>query len=214
MEKKRTAAAARLSLSRAERDALDAHLADHAVPSTDTVAADAGASQSGAIGGAKLSAQALQAELRRLDAVPARQNMRAWRSRLPMSEHSDALHAAVDASAVSLVRGEPGCGKSTQTPQLLLERAAERGEPFNMVVAQPRRLAAVALAERVAAEVGDDAGAGGLVGYAVRGESQKGPRTVIQFVTTGVLLRMLERGAAALGGLTHLVLDEVQSVER
>jgi hypothetical protein len=58
-------------------------------------------------------------------------------------------------------------------------------------VCQPRRIAAVGLASRVAAELGDPAGVGGLCGYSVRLDSKVSDATRLMFVTTGVLLRRL-----------------------
>lgn len=55
-----------------------------------------------------------------------------------------------------VVKGEPGCGKSTQVPQYILEEwaktAATSGSPCRIVVSQPRRIAAISLAARVANE--------------------------------------------------------------
>ena len=115
-----------------------------------------------------------------------------------MHEHRARALEIVSAHAVTLLRGATGCGKSTQLPQQLLDTS----EPRFVLVVQPRRLAAVALAERVASELGEQK----LVGYSIRGESRKGSH--VEFCTTGVLLRRLE-GGDSLGGVTHLVLDEV-----
>ena len=79
---------------------------------------------------------------------------------LPAYRHREELLATVRAARVTLVRGATGCGKSTQLPRLLLLEAAAAGTPCAIVVAQPRRLAAMALAERVASELGE--GVGGL----------------------------------------------------
>ena len=87
---------------------------------------------------------------------------------LPAYRHREELLATVRAARVTLVRGATGCGKSTQLPRLLLLEAATAGTPCAIVVAQPRRLAAMALAERVASELGE--GVGGVCGYRVRGE--------------------------------------------
>ena len=129
------------------------------------------------------------------------------RRKLPAYEHRETLMAMLNEHQVGLVLGAAGCGKSTQVPQLILADAAARGAPCRLLVAQPRRLAATALAERVSAEMCD--GVGGACGYVIRGETKRGGNTVITFVTTGVLLRMLEDGPRALDGVTHVVVDEV-----
>jgi ATP-dependent RNA helicase DHX57 len=78
-------------------------------------------------------------------------------------------------------------------PQYLLESAVSAGcgGSTNIIVCQPRRIAAVGLATRVSAELGDPAGVGGLCGYSVRLDSKVSASTRLMFVTTGVLLRRL-----------------------
>ncbi len=73
-------------------------------------------------------------------------------------------------------------------PQFLLEEAvaAGRGAQAAIVVAQPRRVSAISLAQRVAEERGE--ALGDVVGYAVRGNSRRSRHTRILFCTTGVLL--------------------------
>lgn len=60
----------------------------------------------------------------------------------------------VNSSRVVVIKGEPGCGKSTQVPQYIIEWYAERGvaTDCNIVVTQPRRISAMALADRVSFE--------------------------------------------------------------
>lgn len=76
-----------------------------------------------------------------------------------------------------------------QVPQFVLEDCIARGEggACNVVVTQPRRLAAIAVAERVAAERGE--AVGGTAGYAIRLDAKRGPQTRLLFCTTGLLLR-------------------------
>lgn len=101
-----------------------------------------------------------------------------------------------------VVTGETGCGKTTQVPQFLAE--CDRG--CRIVVAQPRRLAAVGVASRVADEmavpIGDE------VGYMVRGDSQASKLTRLVFCTYGVLLRRLQADPL-LDAIDYVVLDEV-----
>jgi hypothetical protein len=147
----------------------------------------------------------LLSEQQRLDSSPdeARRRLPAYGARAELLE-------ALRKSRVVVVSGETGCGKSTQVPQYLLEDmcAAGRGGECSIVVTQPRRIAAIALAERVASERGGGK-AGGVVGYAVRLES-KVTRDVTRllFCTTGVLLQRL-RTDPTLRELSHVVIDEV-----
>ena len=90
--------------------------------------------------------------------------MDAIRERLPAHAFRARILDAVRANRVVVVAGATGCGKSTQIPQFLLEDAAAR-----VVVTQPRRVAAVSLAERVHGERAERVALGeGSVGYSVR----------------------------------------------
>ncbi|CAK9152113.1 unnamed protein product [Ilex paraguariensis] len=109
---------------------------------------------------------------------------------------------------VVVVSGETGCGKTTQLPQYILESEidAARGAACNIICTQPRRISAMAVAERVAAERGEKLGES--VGYKVRLEGMKGRDTRLLFCTTGILLRRLlvDRN---LKGVTHVIVDEI-----
>ena len=97
-----------------------------------------------------------------------------------------------------------------QIPQFILEDAIARGAGgrTRIVVTQPRRIAAIGVASRVAAERCEPLGApGGAVGYQIRGEKRAHPGTALLFTTTGVLLRRLAQGG--LGHTTHVIVDEV-----
>src|SRR5574338_1038044 len=107
---------------------------------------------------------------------------------LPIYELEERLVAAVRAQGRLIVQAPTGSGKSTQIPQMLLRHGllGGRGE---VVVLQPRRLAARLLAKRVAEEAGTALGEG--VGYQIRLESRVSDRTRIRFVTEGILLRQM-----------------------
>lgn len=81
-----------------------------------------------------------------------------------------------------------GSGKSTRVPLWL----ADEGPGGRVLVVEPRRVACRALADRVAATLGE--APGGQVGYAVRDERRASERTRILFATPGVALRMLRGG--------------------
>lgn len=101
-----------------------------------------------------------------------------------------------------VLEAPPGAGKTTRVPLSLSEVAAIRGE---ILVSEPRRLAARMAAQRVANELGERVGE--RIGYRVRFEEAVGPRTRVVYATEGVLLRRLlqEPDLASVGAV---VLDE------
>lgn len=117
------------------------------------------------------------------------------------------LMNALDSHQVALVTGATGSGKSTQIPQLLLEELRARGHVTgNIVVIEPRRLAATSLARRVAEERGEEIGES--VGYAVRFEQVLPKHSGITFMTSGVFLKVVQ-GDPQLGEYSHIIVDEV-----
>lgn len=130
------------------------------------------------------------------------------RANLPASGSREEVTRAVNKASVVILSGETGCGKSTQVPQFVLEAeiAAGRGGQTNIIVTQPRRISAIGLAERVAAERCEKCG--DVVGYSVRLESKQSARTRLLFCTTGILLRRL-LSDPLLENTTHVILDEV-----
>mmetsp|Transcript_19169 Transcript_19169/g.45715 ORF Transcript_19169/g.45715 Transcript_19169/m.45715 type:complete len:1156 (-) Transcript_19169:153-3620(-) len=142
---------------------------------------------------------------------PQMRDMGAARQRLPVAEHAAHIVELCNRHQVVLVAGETGCGKSTQVPQFLLEGAWAAGRSIRCVCTQPRRISAVSVAERVAAEMGE--GIGCNVGYSIRLESRGGPDASLLFCTNGVLLRMLTQGDG-LEGITHIIVDEVHERDR
>ncbi|OAY75283.1 ATP-dependent RNA helicase DHX36 [Ananas comosus] len=136
------------------------------------------------------------------------QKMLEFRRSLPAFKEREALLEAVSQNQVIVVSGETGCGKTTQLPQYILESEidAARGATCSIICTQPRRISAMAVSERVAAERGEKLGES--VGYKVRLEGMKGRDTRLLFCTTGILLRRLlvDRN---LKGVTHVVVDEI-----
>lgn len=136
------------------------------------------------------------------------ESRRRQRAALPAAKAKAEFLSLARRSQVVLVSGETGCGKTTQIPQFLLEEWEEGAGPdeFRVLVTQPRRIAAVGVAQRVADERCERVGMG--VGYKIRGESKAGADTRLLFCTTGLLLRRMQ-GDPHLDELTHLVVDEV-----
>ena len=105
-------------------------------------------------------------------------------SELPITAHVDEIAEALRRHQVLIVCGDTGSGKTTQLPKIALE--AGRGSRGLIGCTQPRRLAAIAMARRVAEEFGQDAGR--FVGYQHRFESRLAQDTVVKFMTDGILL--------------------------
>ncbi|MFS7919697.1 putative RNA helicase [Helianthus anomalus] len=134
------------------------------------------------------------------------------RATLPIAElKGDILHRLKD-NDVLVICGETGCGKTTQVPQFILDDMIEQGHGgiCNIVCTQPRRIAAISVAERVADERCESSPGSkdSLVGYQVRLDSARTERTKLLFCTTGILLRMIV-GNKSFADITHVIVDEV-----
>ncbi|MFF8385365.1 ATP-dependent helicase HrpB [Streptomyces kanasensis] len=120
-------------------------------------------------------------------------------SALPVRTALPALERALDGHGAAVLCAPPGTGKTTLVPLALAGRGAR------VVVAEPRRIAARAAARRMAWLLGEPVG--GRVGFTVRGERVVSRGTVVEVVTTGVLLQRLQRDQE-LAGVDVVVLDE------
>ncbi len=124
-------------------------------------------------------------------------------SDLPVRELRGAIASALRQGNRLILDAPTGSGKSTQVPQILLEEGlCESGE---IVILQPRRLAARMLAKRVARERGGDLGE--EVGYQIRFDRVVSSRTRIRFVTEGILLRQIMENPD-LPGVAAILFDE------
>jgi ATP-dependent helicase HrpB len=120
--------------------------------------------------------------------------------KLPIDELLPRVVAELAGGSNLVIEAPPGAGKTTRVPPALL--SVVRGE---ILVLEPRRLAARMAARRVADELGEKLGE--TVGYQVRFEDVGGPRTRLRFLTEGVLTRRL-LSDPALKGVGAVILDE------
>ncbi|CAH0552038.1 unnamed protein product [Brassicogethes aeneus] len=130
--------------------------------------------------------------------------------KLPISKYKDDFIKLLKNNNVIVLKGEPGCGKSTRIPQYVLEAWAKEdglnGKPCRIAVTQPRRIAAITLAERVSQERNEALGT--IVGYHVRLKNNFSEATGrVLYCTTGILLRRLQSDPT-LSSFTHVLLDE------
>ena len=107
---------------------------------------------------------------------------------LPVAREAATLIALIRKHPVVILAGETGSGKTTQLPKLCL--AAGRGSAGLIGCTQPRRIAARAVARRVAEEL--QVPMGGAVGYQVRFTENVGDDTYIKFMTDGILLAEIQ----------------------
>ncbi|HJP98947.1 MAG TPA: ATP-dependent RNA helicase HrpA, partial [Rhodanobacteraceae bacterium] len=141
------------------------------------------------------SAEALRALAREIAASASAREARAATvppitldASLPIAQRADEITRLIREHQVLVIAGETGSGKTTQLPKLCL--AAGRGVAGMIGCTQPRRLAARAMARRVASELGSGGNdqPGGVVGFEVRFAKQLGSETLVKFMTDGILL--------------------------
>ncbi|VDQ08745.1 unnamed protein product [Trichobilharzia regenti] len=140
-----------------------------------------------------ISASLAEARLHRLDSDHELRSLIDERSQLPVSPYKSSILEAIKYNRVTLIRGETGCGKTTQIPQFILDSYLESGMGAEcaILVTQPRRISAISLAERIAYERGETVGTS--VGYCVRFETvYPRPYGSILFCTVGTMARKME----------------------
>ncbi|MGC1496808.1 MAG: ATP-dependent helicase HrpB [Sulfitobacter sp.] len=121
---------------------------------------------------------------------------------LPIDSVMPDVIAALRAAGRVVLQAPPGAGKTTRVPLAMLDAKLTVQK---IIMLEPRRLAARAAAERMAATLGEDVGQ--TVGYRVRGASAISKNTRIEVVTEGILTRMLQENAD-LPGIGAVIFDE------
>ncbi|XP_030375012.1 probable ATP-dependent RNA helicase spindle-E [Scaptodrosophila lebanonensis] len=126
---------------------------------------------------------------------------------LPIYAQREEIMEAIDKNPIVIIKGETGCGKTTQVPQYILDEAVKREQYCNIVVTQPRRIAAISIANRVSEERKWSPNT--VCSYQVALHKPKNLEdTRLLYCTTGVLLNILVK-QKSLTRYTHIVLDEV-----
>lgn len=152
-------------------------------------------------GGLGSSAQSPHLLKRRDELLPKRKALPIWSQAEVIKQH-------LQRSNILVLTGETGSGKSTQVPQFLMD---EDWCTKTIAITQPRRVAAISLARRVAEEMGSFFGAqspSAKVGYSVRFDHAAGPNTKVKFLTEGMLLQEMLRDPS-MNQYSAIIVDEV-----
>ncbi|KRY93262.1 putative ATP-dependent RNA helicase DHX30 [Trichinella pseudospiralis] len=140
---------------------------------------------------------------------PAVINLRSFRQQLPIFVIKDELLSALENHQVVIIAGDTGCGKTTQIPQFIFDDYVTkfRGAECNIIVTQPRRISAIAMANRLATERHETLGE--TVGFNVR-LNRCIPRNKgsILFLTPGTFLRSA-MCSEKIENISHVIIDEV-----
>jgi ATP-dependent helicase HrpA len=148
-------------------------------------------------------AQELDQSVARAQARAAAKPRVAYPPELPVSQRAGEIARAIRERPVVIVCGETGSGKTTQLPKICLD--AGRGERGLIGHTQPRRIAARAVATRIAQEMGE--AVGGAVGYKVRFTDRTSPGAYVKLMTDGILLAETQ-GDPELRAYDTIVVDE------
>ncbi|XP_070581669.1 pre-mRNA-splicing factor ATP-dependent RNA helicase DHX16-like [Ptychodera flava] len=138
------------------------------------------------------------------EAEKKKMSMKETRRSLPIYTFRDDLLDAIDQHQVLIIEGETGSGKTTQIPQYLHEAGYTRNG-MKIGCTQPRRVAAMSVAARVSEEMGVKLG--NEVGYSIRFEDCTSSKTILKYMTDGMLLREF-LSEPDLAGYSVLIVDE------
>ncbi|WWC66303.1 uncharacterized protein I206_100204 [Kwoniella pini CBS 10737] len=161
--------------------------------------------QEGQMAGENILSQDAQNLLAQVDQLEKKaQSIQETRASLPIYEYREDLLEAIAEHQVLIVVAETGSGKTTQLPQYLYE-AGYCKNGMKVGCTQPRRVAAMSVAARVAEEMGVRLGQ--EVGYSIRFEDMTSDKTALKYMTDGMLLREFLTDPE-LSGYSALVIDE------
>ena len=124
-------------------------------------------------------------------------------SGLPVSKKAREIIEVIQKHRVFILTGETGSGKSTQLPKLCV--LAGRGKKAKIAHTQPRRIAAISLANRVSEEIGSPVGE--AIGYQVRFHEEISRANRVRFMTDGILLAQTQTDAL-LKAYDTIIIDE------
>lgn len=129
---------------------------------------------------------------------------------LPVAAYLPAIAEALEKKGRLVLRAEPGAGKTSLVPPALALEAGDHGRKGRILVLEPRRIAAVQACARdvelmSAMRVPAPLGTQGAIGYRVRGEAHPGSQ--IEFITTGIFIRMIQSDPG-LEGVSTVIFDE------
>ncbi|XP_044263984.1 probable ATP-dependent RNA helicase spindle-E [Tribolium madens] len=129
-----------------------------------------------------------------------------YKKELPIDSSRNKILDMINTNSVVIIHGPTGCGKTTQVPQYILDHCRATKSPCNIVVTQPRRIAAINIAQRVCEERGWALGT--VCGYQVGLDKNVSEDVILTYVTTEVLLQKLI-SQKNLNRYTHVIIDEV-----
>ncbi|KAF7653747.1 hypothetical protein LDENG_00078630 [Lucifuga dentata] len=153
----------------------------------------------------------LKRDLQKKQSDTKYKDMLKFREKLPSYGKREELVELINSNHVLVVSGETGCGKTTQVTQFILDDHINRGvgSLCRVICTQPRRISAISVAERVAAERAEAVGNGNSCGYQIRLQSRLPRRQgSVLYCTTGIILQWLHSDPL-LSSISHLVLDEI-----
>lgn len=143
---------------------------------------------------------------------PRSSDLLSFRKKLPTWEIRDKFLDILSKNQIVIISSETGSGKSTQIPQFIMDECCEQHRRCRIVCTQPRRLATVSVAQRVAEERGETLG--GSVGYEIRLDTHIGNQSALIYCTNGIMIKSLMDNEKCLENFTHVIVDEIHERDK